>query len=51
MNQSTKSLGQIGGSMCGEELLKELQPSVSWLVGKGFVLMQDNDPKHINKLS
>ena len=28
MNQSLKSLGQIGGSMCDEELVKELQSSV-----------------------
>ena len=28
-NQSSKSLGQIGGSMCGEELVKELKPPVS----------------------
>ena len=26
MNQSPKSLGQIGESMYGEELMKELQP-------------------------
>ena len=27
--QSLKSLGQLGGSMCGEELGKELQPPAS----------------------
>ena len=25
-NQNSKSLDQIGGSMCGKELIKELQP-------------------------
>ena len=29
MNQSSKSLGQIGGFMGSEELVKELQPPVS----------------------
>ena len=28
-NQSSKSLDQIRGSMCGEEFMKELQPPVS----------------------
>ena len=27
--QNSKSLGQIGGSVCGEELVKDLQPPVS----------------------
>ena len=34
-NQSSKSLGQIGGSMCGEELVKELQPPVSSTLKNG----------------
>ena len=25
-------------------------PSGTWLVGQGFVLMQDNDPEHTSKL-
>ena len=29
MNQNSKSLGQTGGSMCGKELVKELQPLIS----------------------
>ena len=91
-NQSSKSLTQIRGSLCGKELVKELQPLVppnhkAWrrlcycvvrlllianlliesdqlsqytaashnpiwmqLVSQGFVLMQDNDPKHSSKL-
>ena len=28
-NQSLKSLAQLGGSMCGKELVQELQPPVS----------------------
>ena len=29
MNQSSKSLGQIGGYLCDEELVKEMQSPVS----------------------
>ena len=85
MNQCSKSLGRIGGSICSKELeeglvivweafvnckIRDLHqmkdklnqisyhsilqyhaiPSEMQLVGQGFVLMQDNDPKCISKL-
>ena len=41
MNQSSKSLGQIGGFICTKELVKELQPCITPTVklGGGSVMM------------
>ena len=39
MNQSLKSLGQIGGSICSEELVKKLQP----LVSQGVAVVQHRE--------